>query len=455
MKLVFFAPLFFGVTVASTAAFSTSLLPEATLPSSLILQIEEVATVAPASGFNNYASPVAISGDLYVVDQNGRILRQNGNDFVEEIGAGSTIPIGVTLAAREGVMNIAGRDDSAFVTLRSTTLPDGFTAAPLPDDPFYPGGEFELVYRYDRAADGSLSNPVLLTAFESTTRLHTGGGMLVLPDGRVALARGDELQFNLDGLSAPQDNVSTVSRILLIDPDTGATEVAAQGVRNVQRLTYADAAETQIAFADIGAQTAEEINVISTADLGDTSTIENFGWGRNADGNAREGTFYIDDGALSGTEPAVAIAVAPEGEAGFIQPYAQFGRDGVDGFFAVTGPLASDVSFSNIEFLFGDLVNGQLFATTGDLTGVLADVFRVGLQDTNGDPLSLLDLSPTVRVDPRFFNFADGSAGVFLESSGKIFRLTEIDTAVVPLPAGGILLASGIVLLGRRARRKM
>lgn len=324
----------------------------------------------------------------------------------------------------------------------------------MPDDPLYGGGVYDIVYSYDLAADGTLTNPTALTAFETVERGHLGGGMLVLPNGDLAYARGYQLGFNRDGLDAPQDETSPVSSIILIDPDTGATEIAATGLRNVQRLTYADDSQTRIAFADIGAVSAEEINVLAVADLVDTATVENFGWGRNSDGNAREGTFYINEGATAvpGTV-AEAIGEAPLGEAGFIQPYAQFGREDVPGFFAVTGPVWSD-QFTNIDLLFGDLVNGEIYATMPSTTDLLNDVFHVNLVDMFGEAVNLLDLSTTGRVDLRFFNFADGGAGLLLEQTGDLFRISELTVTPVPLPAGGLLLLGGLAGFAALKRRR-
>lgn len=432
---------------SSASVHAATLEPDPVSASNVVLQIVEAGQVAAG----NLAAPVAIGGDLYVVEQTGRLLRQNGASFEEVLNI-TAPPQGITPVGREAILNVAGNTDRIFVTYESSTLPDGLDAAPLPDDAAYLGGQYEVIYRYDRADDGSLSNPVALTAFENAPNFHTGGGMLVLPDGRLAYARGDNLGFNRDGLSGPQDDVSSVGRIFLIDGDTGEAEAAAQGIRNVQRLTYA--ADGEIAFVDIGAVTAEEVNVISVADLLDTTTIENFGWGRNADGNAREGTFYVSEGATAqpGTL-AVAIGQAPLGEIGFLQPYAQFGNE-ADRFFAGSGPVASQSSFLTIDLLFGDLVSGDVFATQGDLSGILNEVIRVRLVDGNGQAVTLLDLvDGGDRVDLRFFNFADGGAGLLLEETGRFYRVTEI--AAVPVPAGGALLLSALVFaVGRRKDRQ-
>lgn len=439
----------FSILVATApAAFAATFEPAPIQASNLVLQIEEVGLVQPAAANNNIASPVAIDNDLYAVDQRGRILLRDGAGFQEVFNI-TNAPAGLTPVGNEAILNMAGRGDQVYVSFESSTLPPGMTAAPLPNDPVYETGRFEVIYSFTRNPDGTLSDPQALTAFENAPSSHTGGGMLVLPDGQLVYARGDNLRFDRDGLSAPQDDTSNVGRIFLIDGDTGDTEVAAQGIRNVQRLAFVDGAESQIGFVDMGAETAEEVNVISVSDLADTSTVENFGWGRNADGNAREGTFYINDGATSnpGTRPE-AIADAPVGEFGFVQPYAQFGND-LDALrFAGSGPVWSD-DFVNIDLLFGDLVSGALYATMTGGGNLLNDVFSVRLVDINGAAVVLSDFNGGGRVDLRFFNFADGGAGLLLEKTGQIFRLTEL-VAPVPLPASGLMLMGGLALLRLR-----
>ena len=263
-----------------------------------------------------------------------------------------------------------------------------------------------------------------------------------MPDGNPLFARGDNLGFNRDGLRYAQDENYTVSKLLIIDQHSGAISLAAKGVRNVQRLTYTDSEKTGIAFAEIGASTADEVNVIPVADLLDTSNIENFGWGRiegddsdgdGSDGTAREGMFYIDAGhtEIPDTTP-VALGAAPFGEAGFVQPYAQAGSEGAE-LFALSGPVYSEDHFTTIEALFGDLVSGAVFATVRADDGPLKPIYRVALRDASGQPVDLLADSAALgedRVDVRFFKFADGQPGLLSEKTGEIYRLTE--TTLLP-----------------------
>lgn len=82
----------------------------------------------------------------------------------------------------------------------------------------------------------------------------------------------------MNGLDAPQDDSVHVSKLLLIKPETGSTEVAANGLRNTQSLRlHQDAGDTYLVFADIGGDTAQDINAIAFAEVLDTSAIENSG----------------------------------------------------------------------------------------------------------------------------------------------------------------------------------
>ncbi|WP_158547473.1 PQQ-dependent sugar dehydrogenase [Rhodovulum sp. 12E13] len=453
----------FGIAAAVSVPFcapASPLAPDPIGSSALTLRIEPIAQAQPPdTGRPDFAAPVIVGGRLHVVDQaQGRILRDDGGGGFVEILSPDKMPEGVT-PVRQRVLNIAGGAGSdVFVTFTSSTLPTGFAAAqPLPEDSAY-GSEpnYQVVYRYSQAADGSLASPVPLAAFESRSSGHSGGGMLALPDGDLLLATGDNLGFDRDGLAAPQDPASHLGKLLMIDSETGETTVAAQGVRNVQRLAYADADRSRIVFADIGSTTAEEINEISVGDLTDTGEIENFGWGRNDDGNAREGTFYINEGVGSseGGEPR-AIGAAPVPETGFRQPYAQYGHEGRR-FVAISGPVTSDSAFDMIVALFGDLPTGDLYATMAPLGGTDVPVFRIALVDASGAPVSLFALAGERRPDPRFFALPDGTAGVMLEHTGTLYSLTEV--APIPLPgAAGLLVSAGLGLGALRlaARRRL
>jgi hypothetical protein len=441
--------------------------PNLILESDITVQVEPVTTMPFVLGptfvqgavAQNLGSPVSIKNKLYLIDQNDAIYRLNGRRSIQRIFSVDDAPDGLMLDNRQSILNISRgrRVNSIYVMLTSgseptTSIPIYRLPDPLPGECCLPGNpiplpdlyrigplpgplgffvptrtEFQVLYEYKLAGD-TLEEPRAIAAFETQSGpTHNGGGMLTLPDGRVLFATGDALPFGAEGRAAPQDPTEFVSKLLIIDPDDGSVEVAAQGIRNVQRLEFAGDSNSEVRFGDIGGVTAEEVNVVAVADLLDTSVIENFGWGRNADGNAREGTFYVGPGLplVSNTEPPV-LAFAPSPEAGFIQPHAQYGRNDPNGGVAVSGPVTSGVSFLSITTLFSDRASGRLYATEADIGVTNVPVLKVNLIDENGAPLGSLQDLAGGRADPRLFTFPDGSAGVLLEATGTFYRLTEV-----------------------------
>lgn len=454
-----------AAALLTTQSVSAAPVPAPILDIGLRLRVDHVATVPLAVRPINYASPVVIDGAVHVVDQSGaRLLRRNGTNFTPVIEP-ADVPADLTLVPVNGLVNAAAAAGGSkmVVAYTSTTLPPGISAQTLPsaptvgDDPYRPAGStpaYQVFYQYD-LNNGAAKNPTPIAALEvRETNSHLGGGMLALDDGRILFATGDNLPFGLDGLEGPQISSEHVSKILMIDPATGAVDTLAQGVRNVQHLSWVDPNKReQITFADIGGVVAEEVNLINLDTLLDTATVENFGWGRNADGNAREGTFYIGPGqAFTSGEPGV-LGIAPEGEAGFLQPFAQWGRTDPNSFVAVSGPVTSSESFDMITAVFGDLPSGELFATIDPLdpSMIAQSVYSVDLVDGTGAEVLFRTLAGGSRPDPRFFQWEDGTAGVMLERTGDLFRLTEL--APVPIPSSGLLLGS-LLIIGAGIRRQ-
>ncbi|GEM_PF-2688442 len=462
------------------------LLAPAPSPSNISIKVELVDNVQTSG---NLGSPVANGKhELLIINQaEGKIFsyctRKKAKhcpteDRITEIFNPSMSPEGTELGSFQAVINVVGRPNKKvlYVALTSLTLPDNVPVKmlPFPDDPaggredflaidVFPnsnGGSGPLldrdIYRIDapnyslfggpipianvyqiiyefRYKNGVLSNPRPIVALQAQDGpFHLGGAMELAPNGKIVYVTGDNIPFGMEGRKAPQLDDNHVGKILIIDPDNGDVVVAAKGVRNVQHLETSSS-PSGLAFGDIGGVTAEELNFISWFDLQKTDEVENFGWGRNPDGNAREGTFYVSPGQafILGTEPAP-VSVAPVPEPGFEQPVAQYGRPefSLFSFVAVTGPVISKKSFNTLTAIIGDLPSGQLFGTSGKLDEKGLELFSLQLVDENLDPLgpnnSLNDLFGD-RVDPRFFKFPDGTAGVLLEATGDMYRLTEVD----------------------------
>jgi len=399
---------------ALLAQANQPLAPAPVKASDLKVRIEPVGKL-PSKG--NLAAPVAAGAVLLLVDQSGVIYRWDGTAAAILLGP-RDVPSGLKLAAPEAVQNVAATQagDRVFVTFTSTSVPKD---VPKRVSPRAGADAWQVIYRYE--FDGkTLSQPKPITALQVRTDGHTGGGLAVIADGSLLLATGDNGDAGEDGQTYAQDPANHLSKILRISPADGSVEIIARGVRNVQRLDVEKREDVEwLDFVDMGGSVAEELNSVRVADLLDRSQPHNFGWGKfPADRQSREGTFYINSGGG-------AMAMAPIPEPGFIQPIAQFGREGAKDFVS-TGPVSSPKSFVNITWLMSDLVGGALYATTGARSKTLQDVSRVTLVDANSQPVTLKALAGGERPDPRFFTYPDGTAGVLLERTGAFYRLTEI-----------------------------
>jgi hypothetical protein len=482
MKLLLSSSLF--ALLYSSALFAQLIAPTPAA-SDLTVEVEYVGTM-PKEGpfYNNIASPQPygphelflvshVPTNVYSVDTRTGQTTQI-YDFAQT-------PAGLEPTGAFALMNVAGNPakNKVYMVISSRTLPPGIPTRLLPDpdndasggredflfiDTFAPangygngnGGSGPLydrnIYDIDAPAytlffgpvpievvyqvfvefdysNGVLSNPRPFAALQTQEGpFHSGGGLVVTPDGRLLYTTGDNLPFGMEGRRAPQDVNSHLSKMLIVNPADGSVEVTAMGLRNVQHIQRT-VEPSGIAFADIGGVTAEEVNFISWSDVLDTSTIENFGWGRNADGLAREGTYYVGEGIpfKLGDQPA-AVGVAPVPEPGFVQPLAQYGRGVLNpfNFVAATGPAVSNKSFTQISLLMGDLANGEVYATMDKIDGTDVPLYLVNLVNPDGSAIgNSLNALAGGRVDPRFFLFPNGEAGVLLEATGDYYRLTE------------------------------
>ena len=363
----------------------------------------------------NPTSPVVAGDQLLLIDQAGALYRWDGRAATPVMTAKS-LPAGVKPFGGESLINVAA-------DRTGTHLYAMFVSSSAPKDlkrlksPRNPDALYVLV---DYAFDGqTVSSPRPIVALEMRSEGHTGGGLIVADDGAVLFAVGDNGDSFEDGRDYGHDVRTHLAKIMRIAPSDGSVSVAALGVRAAQRLAIgAWGGERWLTFADPGGWVSEEMNAVRLSELA-SSTPPDFGWGRHpADGKSREGLYEIDN-------VGQARARSRDDEPGFVQPCAEFGRTAREAI-AVSGPVAGSTSFSRITLLFGDLVSGRVFATTGPITERRQTVFEVGVVDAEGKDTTLKALAGNARPDPRFFSFPDGTAGVLLEKTGEFFRVTEL-----------------------------
>jgi len=393
--------------------------------------------VGRAPSHNNLTSPVAVGAQLLLIDQSGYIFSWDG--AMRTLLTPATLPAAITGGAGETILNAAAdaQGTNVFVMFTSPTLPNG---VPQRLSPRTDSDKWQVLYRY--TFDGvSLASPQAIIALQVRSTGHTGGGLLVLDDGTLLATTGDNGDAFEDGRQYPQDPLNHLGKILRIDPFDQTATVVALGVRNVQRLFLdPNNGDPRLEFIDIGGSIAEELNTISLFDLLAPATLPNFGWGRNAaDQRAREGTFYIDQGGAT-------VGTAPQPEPGFLQPVAQFGREGAT-LVGASGPIGGSIpSFSQLTSLFSDLVSGRLYGTTAGGSTSQQTVYEVSIVDASGQQITLAGVAGG-RPDPRMFLFPDGTAGVLLEKTGDFFRVTELTTdtpptvAITAPPTGGQFVA--------------
>ena len=441
-------------------------------------------------------------GLLFFLDQSQGRIYSYSDETVSKIWdmAEDEIPSGLTLnwsafgagqQFKVHAMTQGSKTGEVYVVFSSTSLPTGWTEpdAPLPAPDKYfgyvcdavgktpvfvrdiyrmgtlpecfdsgAGGVAVPVYNvfykfdYDPSSNPVLSNPNPFFVLENQLTVgHLGGGIATLDNGQVLYSVGDCLPFGFDGRYAAQDDNESCGKILKINPKKkGSYKVVAKGVRNSQQMTIQRKSKGKkgknrdvLVFMDIGGVTAEEVNKIKVSQIANPGTIDNFGWGRSfSDGKTREGTFYVAPGSGGnlGGDPACEGA-APVPEAGFMNPWIQFGRTATDFFYGISGFAVSKKSFNKLKLFWTEFNTGLVLGTmevarqsTGPSKG-----YKIKLYDSNMTELvsGFNDLVKEelgevgyFRGDPRPFHFPDGTAGVFIERTGAFYKLTEIDLAV-------------------------
>jgi glucose/arabinose dehydrogenase len=324
-----------------------------------------------ASGFDQPLGlvPAPGSGDLYVVEQPGRVVLMDGP-----------------------------RPGRTLIDVRDRVLSGGEQG--LLGLAFHPGyarnGRLFLHYT-NRAGDtrvdeyratGGSADPATrreLLAVHQPFPNHNGGQLSFGPDGLLYLGLGDG-----GGALDPEDNgqnlESRLGKLLRIDVDNPGSdwEPVAYGLRNPWRFSW-DRATGSMWIADVGQDEREEINVVQT--LGEMPP--NFGWPAFEGGHDPDGRGPSGPGRL--VFPVAEYAHGGEGHCSITGGYVYRGRaaPGLRGRYVYgdvcSGTIwtlrAGDDSASDVRreddrleqlVSFGEDARGELYAVA--LTGA---VFRL------------------------------------------------------------------------------
>lgn len=312
---------------------------------------QEIVAVPVAQGLD---SPLAVvhagdgSGDLFIVEQQGRILLYRG-------GALLAAPF-LDIRARVGCCGERG-------LLGLTFHPD-----------YANNGEFFLNYtdtafntvvaRYRAAPDGLSADPAgeqVLLRVEQPFSNHNGGQLAFGPDGYLYVGLGDGGSGGDPGNNA-QNPDSLLGKLLRLDVDAGLpygipagnplaagggrAEIWALGLRNPWRFSF-DRLTGDLFIADVGQDALEEVNLQPAASGGG----ENYGWRLMEGSRCFQPASGCDDGSL--TLPV-------------LEYLHQQGRCSVTGGYRYRGRAVAALYG---RYVYGDFCSGEIFAAAPDGNG--------------------------------------------------------------------------------------
>jgi glucose/arabinose dehydrogenase len=290
------------------------------------------------------ASP-GLSGDLYIVQQNGTIRLYSGGTLQPE----PFLDLAGTIGSADGERGLLG------MAIHPDYLLNGF---------FYVNytnvDGNSVIARYRRSLlDPSQADPntaTILLTVEQPFANHNGGMLAFGPDRYLYIALGDGGSAN-DPNNNAQSLDSLLGKILRIDVDGDAPygipadnpfvdtegarpEIWAYGLRNPWRFSF-DRQSGDLWIGDVGQNTFEEINFQDSNSGGGI----NYGW-RNREGNlCRNGE---EDCEVPGaTDPLLA--------------YFRVGNQAVTGGYVYRGEAIPSL---NGTYLFADFVDQSVFSLT-------------------------------------------------------------------------------------------
>ena len=319
--------------------------------------------------------PQGPTGDLYVVEQCGRIQRVPADGGEPELFL--DIADQITCGGEQGLLSVAF-DPNAGEGLFYVYFTDTEGTA--------------RIVEYRRSSDDPLiADPASardVLAIEDFASNHNGGLLLFGPDGSLYVGTGDGGGGG-DPERTAQDLGSLLGKILRIDPhesggepyaiptdnphvgENGAQpEIFAHGLRNPWRYSF-DHDSGDLWIGDVGQSALEEINAVSAVEVANPKVAEaepstssersglNFGW------SAFEGTQpYNDDQEAPGARP----------------PVLEYGRDG--GCSVTGGYVVRDRDLPSLygRYLYGDYCQGELRSFAADPSKPAGDDRPLGLE---------------------------------------------------------------------------
>ncbi|MEN1678284.1 MAG: PQQ-dependent sugar dehydrogenase [Planctomycetota bacterium] len=270
-------------------------------------------------------------------------------------------------------------------------------------------------------------------------RLDTLAGTMLRIDPRSPAESG--------GVGSPRGDFTVPASNPFVDgnPDT-FDEIYAFGFRNGHRMAWDD--DGTLFVSNIGSANIEEVERVTAGG--------NYGW------TDREGTFI--NGASDGDSDNVfPVNLTPQQDVDFRgdpyqYPAVQYDHDegfAIAGGFVYKGSLAPALQG---KFVFGDIVNGRLFAAdvaqmksldlTDPTTTAGVEEIQLFTRDSEGVEVDIdfrPDVFPSGRVDLRFGQTQDGEIWLLTKTDGFIRRLVGGGSVaglelVVDRGTGGVVL---------------
>ncbi len=316
-----------------------------------------------------YVAQPPEGGDLYVVEQTGRVQRLPEDGGEPEVFL--DVADQITCCGEQGLLSIAFAPDYADSGLFYVS----FTNAE--------GDSRVVEYRSEDGAPVDAADGREVLAQDQPYPNHNGGLVLFDPMGRLLLGLGDG-----GGSGDPERNGQDRSTLLgkLVEVDTsgdGDHRVVALGLRNPWRFSF-DRETDDVWIGDVGQQEFEEVNGVTAGELSGA----NFGW-----------SAYEADARFNADQEAAA----------HIPPVFAYGHD--EGCSVTGGYVVRDPELESLygRYLYGDYCAGQLRSFTAEPGKKATDDVELGVEvpglssfgeDVDGHVYAISVEGPVYRLEP-------------------------------------------------------